>query len=115
MTQPSTSGIMSGAMIELPKLDGYLEAGIAAVVHPTLAETDKLPVHGTTTREVYNSAVAWASSRNFNDDRTNFLFVSGVAAIVGCGMLRTRNGVPDGDWYESNNAFQIPDGSKKSG
>jgi hypothetical protein len=29
--------------------------------------------------EVYNSAVAWALSRNFNDDRTNFLFVSGVA------------------------------------
>jgi hypothetical protein len=36
-------------------------------------------------------------------------FMTGVAAIVGCGMLRTRNGVPDGDWYEANQACIIPD------
>jgi hypothetical protein len=77
---------------------------LAADVDPTLPETNKLPVHGRSTREIYNSAVAWALFRNFNDERTNFLFVAGVAAIVGCGMLRTRNGVPDGDWIESNSA-----------
>jgi hypothetical protein len=41
---------MSERVIELPKLDGYLEAGIAAGVDPTLPEGEKLPVHGGTTR-----------------------------------------------------------------
>jgi hypothetical protein len=101
-----------GSLIELPRLDGYLEAGIAAGVDPTLPDADKLPVHGTTVQEVYNSAVAWASTRDFHDDRTNTLFVTGVAAIIGCGMLRTRNGVPDGDWFEANSAFIIPEETK---
>jgi len=33
--------------------------------------------------------------------------LSGIAAIIGCGMLRTRNGVPDGDWYESANTYPL--------
>jgi hypothetical protein len=65
MFQPSTSSQQSGTLIELPKLDGYLEAGIAAGVDPTLPESDKLPVNGKSAREVYNSAVAWALTRNF--------------------------------------------------
>jgi hypothetical protein len=28
-------------------------------------------------------------------------------------MLRTRNGVPDGDWYESNSTYQIFEESRK--
>lgn len=100
--------------MELPKVDGYLEAGIAAGVDPMLPDADKLPVHGNSTREVYNSAICWAANRNFHDDRTNTMFVSGVAAIVGCSMLRTRNGVPDGDWYESSTAITLADESKVS-
>jgi hypothetical protein len=114
MFQPSTSSQQSGTLIELPKLDGYLEAGIAAGVDPTLPESDKLPVNGKSAREVYNSAVAWALTRNFNDDRTNFLFISGVAAIVGCGMLRTRGGIPDGDWYEANEAMELSEEGRRS-
>jgi hypothetical protein len=104
MASTSTAGDGRGTWIELPKLDGYLEAGIAAGIDPTLPDEDKLPIFGKTTREIYNSAVAWAANRNFQDDRTNTLFVTGVAAIVGCGLLRTRGGVPDGDWYEANTA-----------
>jgi hypothetical protein len=113
MNQPPVPGPSLSTLIELPDLNGYLEAGIAAGVDPTLPEDDKLPIYGETTREVYNSAVAWASTRNFNDDRTNTLFVSGVVVIVGCGMLRTRNGVPDGDWFESNSAYQLSEESIK--
>jgi hypothetical protein len=51
--------------------------------------------------------------RTFGDDRTNFLFVSGVASVVGCGMLRTRSGVPDGDWYEANQPHLITSENKK--
>jgi hypothetical protein len=107
MDTASTSGEGKGTWIELPKLDGYLEAGIAAGIDPTLPDEDKLPIFGKTTREIYNSAVSWAENRNFQDDRTNTLFVTGVAAIVGCGMLRTRNGIPDGDGYESNTAHHM--------
>jgi hypothetical protein len=113
MSQPSTSGTSRASFIKLPKFDGYLVAGIAAGVDPTLPDSDKLPVHGETTLEVYNNAIAWALSKNFQDDRTNLLFVSGVAIIVGCGMLRTRNGIPDGDWYESNSAYEISEESGK--
>lgn len=34
--------------------------------------------------------------------------------MVGCGMLRVRNGVPDGDWYEANTVHVIPEETKQS-
>jgi hypothetical protein len=108
----STAG-SSRTLIELPKLDGYLEAGIAAGVDPTLPEADKLPIHGKTTQEIYNNSVALTALRDFHDERTNTLFITGVAAIVGCGMLRMRNGIPDGVWYESNTATLIPEEARQ--
>jgi hypothetical protein len=98
----STSEV--SALIELPRPDGYLEVGIAAGIDPALTEEDNIPIHGTSTRDVYNSAVAWAMTKTFRDDGSNLLFTSGVATIVGCGMLRSRNNVPDGDWYEAAQA-----------
>jgi hypothetical protein len=113
MSQPSTSGSSPSFFLELPKFDGPLVAGIAAGGDPALPDSDKLPVHGETTKEVYNNAIAWALTKSFDDDRTKLLFVSGVAVIVGCGMLRTRNGIPDGDWYESNSSYEISEQSAK--
>jgi hypothetical protein len=57
------SHLMSDKLVILPhgffsRLDGYLESGIAAGVDPTLSEEDKLPIHGRSTQDVYNSAVA---------------------------------------------------------
>jgi hypothetical protein len=52
-------------------------------------------------------------SRNFNDERTNMLFVNGVTAIIGCGMLRTRNGNPDGDWVGYNHSYQMTEEQRR--
>jgi hypothetical protein len=74
---------------------------------PALTIEDKLPIHGSTTKDVYNSTVAWAMTRTFGDDRTNLLYISGVATIIRCGMLHSRNNIPDGDWYEAPQAHLL--------
>jgi hypothetical protein len=103
----SGSGSQGRRLISLPPIDGDFEVGIAAGVDPTLVEADKLPVHGTTAEELYSSSVAWALGREFEDERVNSLFVAGVAAIVGCGLIRKRNNIADGDWYEADSATPL--------
>jgi hypothetical protein len=51
MFQPSTSAASGGTLTEPLTLDGYLEAGTAAGVDPTLAETDKVRGQGSTARK----------------------------------------------------------------
>jgi hypothetical protein len=94
-------------LVSLQPIDGDFEIGIAAGVDPTLVEADKLPVHGNTAEELYSSSVAWAMGREFEDDRVNALFITGVAAIVGCGLICRRNNIPYGDWYEAESATPL--------
>jgi hypothetical protein len=111
MASTSSTSATRSRHIHLPKFDGYLEAGIAAEVDSTLPDADKLPVYGKTAEDIYNNALAWAWGKDFRNDVTNTLFLSGIAVITGCGLLRSKHedGTPDGDWYEANNALEISD------
>jgi hypothetical protein len=92
---------------ELPPLDRCVEAEIAAVVNLTLPQDDKLPINGSYLQEILNNALGWADSKNMPNADSKFLFLSGIATIIACGMLRTRNGIPDGDWYETSNTYEL--------
>jgi len=55
--------------IDLPALDGYVEAGIAAGVDPTLPQGDKLPINGSNLQEVLNNAFGWAETKKYSKCR----------------------------------------------
>jgi hypothetical protein len=96
-------------LIDLPPVDGFVEAGIAAGVDPTLPQGDKLPINGDSLQRILHNALGWAEGKNIPNAENKFLFYTGIAAIIGCGMLRKRNGIPDGDWYETSTNYIISD------
>lgn len=95
---------LQGFMIQLPPINGSLEAGIAVGIDPALADDIKLPLlTGANLPRAASLAGAWARNKFSTLPPVALdLITSGAIACTMFGMLRRVNGSPDGDWVPIN-------------
>lgn len=91
--------INQGFMINLPPINGSLEAGIAVGIDPTLPDDIKLPLlTGSTLQRAVSLAGAWARSKFANMPTVSQELLVRAMVCVMFGIARKINGQPDGDW-----------------
>lgn len=89
-----------GWEIAIPDIDGAYMAGLAVGLDPALADDDKLPTNiNDTVRRARTRVAFWAYDHYASYPRKiREGFVAGAVAAVTCGLLRTYEGKPDGDF-----------------
>lgn len=93
---------MAGFSIELPEINGDIEAGITVGVDSSLPDEKKLPIRHigplpSTHAIIKTHTLSWALTQ-FGDFEARKLFMNGIAGILDIGAVRHAGGVPDGDW-----------------
>lgn len=75
-------------------------AGLAVGLDPALADSDKLPINiSDTVRRARTRVAYWAYDHYASyPQKIREGFVAGAVAAVTCGLLRTHEGKPDGDF-----------------
>lgn len=89
--------------INLPSINGEIEAGITIGVDASLPDDKKLPILKIARdvaglNLVKQHAAMWAY-RQFTDMTARQLFVNGVLGLIDTGCICHINDVADGDWF----------------
>lgn len=93
---------MAAFSIELPEINGEIEAGITVGVDASLPDEKKLPIRHIgnlpgTHSIIKTHALSWALTQ-YNDREARRMFMNGIAGILDIGAVRHTNNIPDGDW-----------------
>lgn len=104
--------------INLPSINGEIEAGITVGVDASLPEDKKLPIYCTanapgTMSQIKEVAMVWAY-RQFTDNDARRLLMNGIAGILDLGLIRHILEVPDGDWRKVMTYDRADEETKKS-
>ncbi|KAM0726700.1 hypothetical protein ACS0PU_007884 [Formica fusca] len=96
--------------IDIPSINGAIEAGITIGVDSSLPEDKKLPilmqgVAPAALAVVKQHAALWAYVQ-FTDATARRLFVNGVLGVIDTGLIYAVQDLPDGDWVKANVAQQ---------
>lgn len=103
--------------IEIPSINGAIEAGITIGVDSSLPQDKKLPIlmQGATPATlalVKQHAALWAYTQ-FTDVNARRLFVNGVLGLVDTGLICTVGESSDGDWYKAVTPIQATAAQKE--
>lgn len=103
---------MSQLSINLPTLEGEIEADITNSVEISLSHDQKLPISVDVNNKpspiavVKQNALIWALDK-YTDITAKHLFLNGISGLIDLGLLCVSNGFPDGDWFMSTATFQV--------
>lgn len=108
---------MAQIQMNLPSINGEIEAGITIGVDASLPDDKKLPIlyqgaDVASINMVKINAAVWAY-REVHNVIARRLFVNGVCVAIDMGLIceiggpTTRTGIPDGDWRKIVNPLQM--------
>lgn len=94
----------SVVFVDLPSINGNIEAGITVGVDSSLPDENKLPILYQGGRICARNLVKvvaghWATRQRFiTDAQAKSLLLNGIIGLIDLGLLTTCNDIPDGDW-----------------
>nr|AXA52553.1 putative capsid [Linepithema humile qinvirus-like virus 1] len=108
--------------VNLPSINGEIEAGITVGVDATLPDDQKLPIfymknEPATLEQIKQNAVCWAFTQ-FTDVVASEIISNGVAAMMDLGLVTYTGKIPsivaDGDWFHTSHSVELTEDLSKS-